>query len=166
MLAGFLILLNFLLVRDKPLPPMWSPDHQVLASTEVPINFVTPEGGNYHALLNGQVVYPVKPKKRGGLYSNWHTFLSDFAWSPDSQNVAFVEKVYDWQYYDPFGRYWDGQTYGKHFFLAILSRNGRTTGYPIAPLSGDIQLHWKGAGDIVLNGQTFDLNSKPPQPIP
>ncbi len=154
------------ILRDTPWPPAWSPDHQVLATSTVPIDFVTPEGGNYHALLNNQVVYPLKVKHRfSGPYSNWHTFLSEFAWSPDSQSVAFVEKIYDWQYSDPFNRYWDGRAYNKKFFLVILSRNGKAVGYQLR-LQKDLQLHWLDSGKIILNGVTFDLKTNPPQTIP
>jgi hypothetical protein len=76
-----------------------------------------------------------------------------------------VEKVYDWQYSDPFNRYWDGRAYNKKFFLVILSRNGKAFGYQLR-LQKDPQLHWLDSGKIILNGVTFDLKTNPPQTIP
>ena len=105
----FILLLSPLIVRDQPLAPAWAPDHQALATTKVSEAFATPEGGNYQLLLNGQLVYPKKPKHSWfHAYEDQHTFLSKLAWSPDSRRLALVEKVYDWEYTDPYNRYFDG----------------------------------------------------------
>ncbi len=86
------------IVRDQPLAPAWSPDHQIVATTKVPQAFVTPEGGNYSLLFNGKLVYLPRAKRSWfSAYEHWHSFLSPLAWSPDSQRVAFVEKIYSWE---------------------------------------------------------------------
>ena len=128
--------------------------------------FATPEGGNYQLLLNGQLVYPKKPKHSWfHAYEDQHTFLSKLAWSPDSRRLALVEKVYDWEYTDPYNRYFDGTVSRMGFYLAIIDREGRVSGYKLADVPEDIRLAWPNPQTVVLNDRTFDLRTNLPQPI-
>ncbi len=157
------LLLAAALIRDQPLSPTRSPNGQILGTTEVPQSFVTPEGGNYKLLLNGVLVYPAKPKRfHFSAYENWHTFLSAMAWSPDSQYVAFVEKIYNWEYTDPYGRYFDGRASNRRFVLAIISREGKPRGYQLKGEPETYNLRWIGPGQIAFEGRTYDLESHPP----
>ena len=40
-------------------------------------------------------------------------------WSPDGRRVALVEKVFDWEYLDPFGRYFDGESSDVQYCVVI-----------------------------------------------
>ena len=163
----FLFLLAFVVLNPTtPLAPAWSPDHGYLASTKVGQRFVTPEGGNYKLLLNGKLVYPTKVAH--GLlsaYKDQHTFLSELEWSPDSRHIAFIEKIYDWEYYDPYNRYWDGWASKMRYYLAVVSTDGTAKGYRLPEAPQSLSLEWLAAGRIVYNGHTFDLATNPPQPI-
>ncbi len=154
-----------LMVRDHPLPPVWSPDHQVLATTKVPVAFVTPEGGNYSLLLNDTLVYPMEKKHWWfSGYSHWHTFLSDLVWSPDSRRVAFVEKVYDWSYLDPYNRDFEGEATNKRFYLTVVSRDGKVGRYLLDGRSDQISLRWQGPNKLCLNDEAFDIQKASPDP--
>ncbi len=153
-------------VRDQPLQPSWSPDHKILATTKVPLSFATPEGADYSLLLNGELLYPPKVKRSWfAARDQWHTFLSELTWSPDSRAVAFVEKVYRWQYSDPYNRDFDGTVSQEHVYLAIVSREGKATGYELDPAPQEVQLSWPQAQRIVINGRAFNLETNPPEPI-
>ena len=161
-----LLLFAAVLIHDQPLSPARSPDGQILATTEVPQTFVTPEGGNYKLLLNSVLAYPPKPKRSlFSAYQNWHTFLSPLAWSPDSRYVAFAEKIYNWEYLDPYGRNFDGIASKKRVVLAIVSRDGRAKGYRLGGEWENMQLSWIGPGQIAFDGKTYDLATHPPEPI-
>lgn len=153
---------------DGPLPPAWSPDHQILATTTAPQRFVTPEGANYTLLLNGQAVYPKPRKSRWhwfSAYENQHTFLTRLEWSPDSQNIAFFEKVYDWEYGDERGRDFDGWVSGKRYYLAVVSRAGNALGYEIAKPPTAPEVYWRGPSTVGLNEQIFSIQTDPPKLI-
>jgi hypothetical protein len=163
----FLLVLAFVVLNPtNPLAPAWSPNHEYLATTKVGQRFVTPEGGNYKLFLNGKLFYPTKVAH--GLFSAYkdqHTFLSELEWSPDSRHVAFIEKIYDWEYYDPYNRYWDGWASKMRYYLAIVSTDGTAKGYRLPEAPQSLSLAWLAAGRIVYNGHTFDLATNPPQPI-
>ena len=151
---------------SRPLAPAWSPNGQILASTKVPEQFVTPEGGNYKLLMNGKLVYPAKvPHGWFSAYKDQHTFLSPLVWSPNSQDVAFLEKVYDWEYYDPYNFYWEGRASKLRYYLAIVSADGRAFGYRLTQVPDDIELEWRGPEQLELDGRTLNLQTNPPQPI-
>jgi hypothetical protein len=154
------------IVPTTPLVPVWSPNHRFLASTQVPQRLVTPEGGNYELLLNGKLVYPSR-RHRGFLsaYQDQHTFLSELAWSPNSDRVAFVEKIYDWQYLDPYNGSFDGWATSMQYFLAIVSSRGEAKGYRLNQVPAHFSVRWLGPNRVELNGLTFDLEANPPQPI-
>jgi hypothetical protein len=147
-------------VPDRPIVPAWSPDHEVLATTKVPQAFVTPEGGNYRLLLNGKVVYPTKAKRIWfSTYENQHTFLSPLEWSPDSQHLAFVEKVYDWEYTDPYNRDFTGRVSNLRFYLVVVSRDGQVSRYPLGPVPQELNLRWTEEDQIILNKRRFDIRT-------
>ena len=162
-----LLLLFFWQPGYGPLAPAWSPDHQVLATTRVSERFATPEGANYTLLFNGRVVYPKPNKKSGGFsaYQNQHTFLSELEWSQDSQNLAFIEKIYDWEYSDPYNSNFDGRVSNERYYLVILSRAGDAAGYRIQRAPTNPTVVWQGPSKVDINGQVFDLHANPPSPI-
>lgn len=161
-----LLLLSFWQPGAAPLLPAWSPDHQILATTKVSERFVTPEGANYTLLLNGHVVYP-KPEKSHGFsaYKDQYTFLTELKWSPESQKLAFFEKVYDWEYRDPYNRDFEGSASKKRYYLAIVSRSGIAAGYRIDRVPTNPRIDWHGASKVALNGRIFDLKVNPPGSI-
>jgi len=160
----FLLLLS--LFGNGPLVPAWSPDHQILATTKVSERFVTPEGPNYTLLLNGCVVYP-KPKKARwfSAYKNQHTFLTELHWSPDNQSVAFFEKVYDWEYSDPYNRDFEGSVSNKRYYVAIVSRTGKAVGYPVVRAPKNPHIDWRSPARLAFSGRIFDLQTDPPESI-
>ena len=149
------------------LDPAWSPDREVLATTKVSDRFATPEGANYALLLNGRMVYPKPTKKSSAFsaYQNQHTFLTELAWSPDSQNLAFLEKIYDWEYSDPYNGYFDGSVSNERYYLVIISRKGEAAGYVMQRVSANSKVVWRAASKVAVNGQVFNLDAKPPSPI-
>ena len=151
---------------NRALQPAWSPDHQVLATAEVSQRFVTPEGAGCHLLLNQHRVYPPKKRKWFAGYDGVHTFLSELSWSPDSQRVAFVEKIYDWEYTDPFNYDFAGTLKKQKFYLVLVSKDGRTAGYALPPNPDSATLHWLTADQLALGKHTYDLETNPPKPIP
>jgi hypothetical protein len=155
-----------LIVQDRPFSPAASPDHQILATTKVDEGFVTPEGANYKLLLNGHLVYPGKRKHVWfHAYEDQHTFLSDLTWSPDSQHLAFAEKVYDWEYLDPYNRYFDGTVSKESFYLVIVARDGTVRGYQLLGVPGRDDPRWQDSHTVVLNQRPFDLQTNAPTPI-
>jgi hypothetical protein len=152
---------------SRPLPPAWSPDHSILATTRVDERFVPPPGAGYCLVLNSRPVYPSQCAKHRyrPTYTGIHTFLSDLAWSPDSCKVAFVEKIYDWEYIDPWNQYFDGAITHQKFFLAVVSKDGTTVGYALDGLPQQMQPRWDDSNRVTLNGRTYDLRSDLPKAI-
>ena len=163
----FLLLLSAAAVHCQPLPPVWSPDGKTVAAAEVEQRYVTPNGAGFILLLNGKPVYPAK-RKHGWLtgYDDIHTLLSELVWSPDSQNVAFLEKVYDWEYLDPFNGYFDGAVTRQRFYLAIVSKEGHVKDYRLKTMPGQPNLHWQDAETLSLHEHTFQMAGHPPSSIP
>lgn len=160
------ILLFSIVAPTTPLVPVWSPDHQFLATTKVQQRLVTPEGGNYKLLINGKLVYPTKT--RHGLFSAYkdqHTFLSELAWSPDNQDLAFIEKIYDWEYLDPYNSDFAGWASNMRYYLTIVSPDGVAKGYRLDHVPADFDVQWVGPDRVELNDRIFDLRANPPQPI-
>ena len=148
----------------RPLSPAWSPDHLILATTRAPQRFVTPEGADYTLLLNGRVVYPIRKKHHWlSTYENQHTFLSELVWSPDSSCIAFVEKVYGWEYADPFNSDFEGWATDKRFYLTVVSRTKQVIRYGIDHVQLPVALSWQDPDRIDLNGRIFDLRTDSPQ---
>jgi hypothetical protein len=52
------------------------------------------------------------------------------ALAPDHTQVSFLEKIFDWEYYDPFGRNFDGEARNVRDYLMIASED-HAAGYPI-----------------------------------
>lgn len=146
----------------------WSPDHQTLARVKTEKWFATPDGANSCLYFNAQPVYPPKHCTPGpkATYRNIHTFLSSPEWSPDGRRVALVEKVFDWEYLDPFGRYFDGESSDVRYYLVIAAADGSVTGYPLKAIGEHPQLEWRNDSELTLNGQSYDLTAQPPAPIP
>lgn len=148
--------------------PRWSPDHKTLVRVETEQLFATPDGANSCLYFNAQAVYPARhctPRPKS-TYRHIHTFVSPPEWSPDSRKVALVEKIFDWEYYDPFGRYLDGESSDVHYYLVIAGIDGAVLGYPLKGIGQQPQLQWQSNSLITLNGQSYDLAAHPPLSIP
>jgi hypothetical protein len=156
--------------KDKKEPGLngeWSPDHKTLAGVESQQSLATPAGANFCLYFNSQPVYPndCKPWPKA-TYTNIHSFLSAPEWSPDGRSVAFVEKIFDWEYSDFFGGYWDGRVSDVRYYLVIASTDYTALGYALKQAPEQPSLLWQGSSQLVLNGQTYDLSAHPPTPIP
>ena len=101
-----------------------------------------------------------------GIYDGIHTFLSPPEWSPDSRKVAIVARIFDWEYTDPFGKYFDGTVSKDRYYLAIASLDQLTVGYPLKSPVTNPKLAWLTNSRLTLDGQTFDLDAEPPGSIP
>ena len=143
----------------------WSPDRRTLADVKLDVMFGTPAGQNSCLLLNGQAIYPRRCDHAKETYSHIHTFLSPLVWSPDSGKVAFVEKIFDWEYEDPFLRYFDGEASDVHYYLVIASEQG-AAGYRLDPVAAEQVPAWQTNSRLLLGSQALDLESQPPAPIP
>jgi hypothetical protein len=149
----------------------WSPDHKTLARIDVAQLIGTPQGSNSCLYLGARAVYPVVHPKDcqphpKGIYDGIHTFLSPPEWSPDSRRVAIVVRIFDWEYTDPFGRYWEGTLSKDRYYLAIASLDQLTVGYPLKSPVTNPKLAWLTNSRLTLDGQTFDLDAEPPGSIP
>jgi hypothetical protein len=149
----------------------WSPDHGTLARVEIAQLIGTPEGSNSCLYFGPRAVYPaIHPKDcephPKGIYDGIHTFLSPPEWSPDSRKVAIVARIFDWEYTDPFGKYFDGTVSKDRYYLAITSLDQPTVGYPLKSVVSNPKLTWLSNSQLTLDGQTFDLDAQPPGPIP
>ncbi len=143
----------------------WSPDRKTLAGVKLDVMFGTPVGQNSCLLLNGQAIYPTGCDHAKETYSHIHTFLSPPAWSPDSSKVALVEKIFDWEYEDPFARYFDGEASNVRYYLVIASEHG-AAGYHLDPVVAEQVPAWQTNSRLMLGNQALDLESQPPTPIP
>ena len=156
--------------KDKKEPGLngvWSPNHKTLAGIESQQSLATPAGANFCLYFNSQPAYPndCKPWPKA-TYTNIHSFLSQPEWSPDGRSVAFVEKIFDWEYSDFFGGYWDGTASDVRYYLVIASIDHTVLGYALKHVPEQPILRWQGGPQVVLNEQTFDLTMNPPTPIP
>lgn len=143
----------------------WSPDHKTLADVKLDVMFGTPVGENSCLLLNGQAIYPSGCDHAKETYSHIHTFLSAPVWSPDSSKVAFVEKIFDWEYTDPFLRYFDGEASNMRYYLVIASDHS-AMGYRLNPVAAQQVPAWQTNSRFMLGSQVFDIESQPPIPMP
>lgn len=144
----------------------WSPDGKAVADVKLDVMFGTPVGENSCLFLNGLAVYPAGCDHARESYSHIHTFLTPVLWSPDSAKVAFVEKIFDWEYADPFLRYFDGAASDVHYDLVIASIDHTASGYPLSPADAQQTPVWQTNSRLMLGNQSFDLQSRPPSPIP
>lgn len=151
---------------------VWSPDHKTQARIEVAELIGTPEGANSCLYLDSRVVYPTakhkdcNPRPRD-IYDGVHVFLTPPEWSPDGSKVALISRIFDWEYMDPFGKYFDGTLTNDRYFLVIASVDQATIGYPLkSALGNSPTLQWVGENRLAVDGQMFDLTAQPPTPIP
>jgi hypothetical protein len=144
---------------------IWSPDHQTLADVKLDVMFGTPAGANSCLFLNGTAVYPAGCDHAKESYSHIHTFILPLVWSADGSKVAFVEKIFDWEYWDPFLRYFDGETSNVHYYLVVASA-GRAGSYGISALSAQQVPVWQSNSRLQLGDMTYDLDASPPSSIP
>lgn len=143
----------------------WSPDHQTLADVKLGVMFGTPAGENSCLFLNATAVYPAGCDHQKESYSHIHTFVLPLLWSADGSKVAFVETIFDWEYLDPFLRYFDGEAGNVHHYLVIASA-GHTGGYPINSAASQQVPVWQSNSRLQLGDMTYELDSNPPSSIP
>jgi hypothetical protein len=151
---------------EGPLPAVWSPDHQVLATTKIDERSVTPEGADYTLFMNGRRVYPSKPRHAFIAYPDEHTFRSNLRWSPDGQHLAFTEEVYDWHYLDPYNSDFNGYASDKRYFLVVVTRDGKPAGYRLSDIPPGAEPRWDGPHTVSFAARDFDLRTDPPGKIP
>jgi hypothetical protein len=157
----------------------WSPDKQTLAHVGVVQKYGTPEGNDYCLLMNGRSAYPTNctfegrlsptaPGRHRSANSNsgfFHSFFPEFAWSPDSQRLAFLEKTFEWEYIDPFNAYWDGTVSKLRYYLVIVPVNGGAYAYSLHEIAPTVKLAWTSDTELTLDRETFNLRTNAPQPI-
>jgi len=143
----------------------WSPDHQTLADVKLDVKFGTPAGENSCLFLNGTAVYPAGCDHAKESYSRIHTFILPLVWSADGSKVALVEKIFDWEYIDPFLRYFDGEASNLHYYLVIASAD-RAAGYAINTMAAQQVPVWQSSSRLTLGDTPYDLDSHPPPSIP
>ena len=143
----------------------WSPDHQTLADVKLDVMFGTPAGANSCLFLNGTAVYPAGCDHARESYSHIHTFILPLVWSADGSKVALVEKIFDWEYFYPFLRYFDGETSNVHYYLVIASA-GHAGGYAINSAASQQVPVWHSNARLQLGDVTYELDSNPPSSIP
>jgi len=144
---------------------IWSPDHQTLANVKLDVMFGTPAGANSCLFLNGTAVYPAGCDHAKESYSHIHTFILPLVWSADGSKVAFVEKIFDWEYWDPFLRYFDGETSKVHYYL-VVALAGHFGGYAINSSASQQVPVWQSSSRLQLGDMTYDLDANPPSSIP
>ena len=148
-----------------------SPDQKTQARIEVAKLIGTPEGDNSCLYLDSRVVYPTNRKicnpRPRDIYDGVHVFLTAPEWSPNSRKVAIVARIFDWEYMDPYGRYFDGTLTNDRYFLVIAPLDQSAAGYPLKPsLNNPPRLEWMGDNRLAVDGQAFDLAEEPPAAIP
>jgi hypothetical protein len=143
----------------------WSPDRKTLANVKLDVRFGTPAGQRSCLFLNERALYPPGCDHAKESYNNIHTFLLPLVWSADGSKAAFVERIFDWEYYDPFGRYFDGEAKNVRYYLVIASKD-HAAGYPIDAVAAQQIPAWQGNSHLMLGNMTYDLDSLPPAPIP
>jgi hypothetical protein len=143
----------------------WSPDHKTLANVKLDVKFGTPAGENSCLFLNATAVYPAGCDHAKESYSHIHTFILPLIWSVDGSKVAFVEKIFDWEYFDPFLRYFDGEASNVHYYLVIASA-GNAGGYAIRSVAAQQVPAWQSNSRLQLGDMTYELNSSAPSSIP
>jgi hypothetical protein len=143
----------------------WSPDHKTLADVKLDVMFGTPAGENSCLFLNATAVYPAGCGHAKESYSHIHTFILPLVWSADGSKVAFVEKIFDWEYFDPFLRYFDGETSNVHYYVVIATA-GYAGGYAINSVAAQQVRVWQSNSRLQLGDMTYDLDSNPPSSIP
>jgi hypothetical protein len=154
----------------------WSPDGQTLAHFGVLQRYTAPDGDNCCLLFNDTTVYPpgcrFDGENRGPQQNHTRplaairTFFPPLVWSPDSRKLAFVEKVYNWHYGDPYNRDLYGRASEVRYYLAIITEGQPAVGYTIPNPHGDTRVAWINDSVIVAGGQQYDLSSHPPVAIP
>ena len=160
----------------------WSPDRRMLARVGIYERFGTPAGLNSCLYFNYESVFPqgcdfqdilhnshvslkagTKGSKPG--YTNIHTINGPLAWAPDSEHLAFILKVFNWQYSDPYSRYLDGVESAVRYYLAVASPRGGVLGCSLATSPGRAEIEWLSSTEVALNGVKYDVQAPSFAPI-
>lgn len=154
----------------------WSPDGQTLAHFGVLQIYTAPNGDNCCLFFNDATVYPrdchFDGDKRAPAshhtrpLTSIHTFFPPLAWSPDSHKLAFLEKVYNWHYGDPYNRDFNGSASEVRYYLAIVAAGKPEIGYSVSDPHGNLRVAWIDDVAIEAAGRRYDLSSNPPYAIP
>jgi len=153
----------------------WSPDRRILAHVGPLMHFAAVH--DYCVLFNETKAYPkgcpeakvLKSRSRPDTftYRDIHTVLSDFVWSPDGRELAFVVDVYDFDWSDEGTDHEAREDRNHRSFLALVSGDRPAVGFRITDSMSEPKLKWLDNSRIELgSGAHFDLAANPPAPIP
>ena len=116
-----------------------SPDGKHVAHVGPYPHFAPPPAQSNYLQIDKLTVYPLpkgerpseqRPEVARQGRTGWtgiHNFFSDFFWSPDSERVAFVDGLSDW---DEAAGARDGFT-DVRYFVVVVSRSGRAEIFPL-----------------------------------
>ncbi len=126
-----------------------SPDGKLVAHVGPIIHFAPPFAQSNYLLVDNTIVYPlpagINPvqwklsespdvvERQGPKHIGIHGFVPQFAWSPGSTRVAFVDCVFDWietGKVDPGGSPFGNET-NRHCSLAVVSLSGAFVLFPL-----------------------------------
>jgi hypothetical protein len=154
----------------------WSPDRQTLAHFGVLQLYTAPEGDNCCLLFNSATVYPfgchfdgeqrVPGSNRTRPLASIHTFFPPLVWSSDGLKLAFLEKVYNWHYGDPYNRDFYGRASEVRYYLAIITAGRPAVGYSVPDPKGNLKIAWINDSAVEAAGRRYDLSSNTPYAIP
>jgi hypothetical protein len=104
--------------------------------------------------------------QEGPKYTGIHDFMPGIFWAPDSDRIALIDCTYDWKPNHPESLSGgDGEYSNRQCSLAVVSKNGEASLFPLAYLSADdlrkVSISWTNARQLVLNtgklAKTFNV---------
>jgi hypothetical protein len=99
-------------------------------------------------------------RRSAGFHHEVYTFLSPLVWSPDSNHMAVVAKVFDWEYTDPYNGYFGGSASTMRYYAVVASRDGSFVDYPLSGSQDQALVHWNNPNELVVNGETVNLAAR------
>jgi hypothetical protein len=142
-----------------------SPDYTKVAHVGWIIHFAPPWVKSEYLQVGNTILYPLPPgmkpveqkplemapgvvERRGLVYTGVHEFRSDFAWSPDSRNIGFIDCLVDYRLRDDSQEAFNegGTEENLRCFAVAVGPDGafRRTGVPSGSYQ-DFQVKWTGA---------------------
>jgi hypothetical protein len=132
-----------------------SPDRKKVAHVGRIPHFAPPYAKSEYLQIDHMTIYPL-PKgispveqmelpewakvvhQKGLIYQGIHEFMPWMYWSPDSQRIALVDCVYDWQANSIESQSErDGEESNRRCSLVVVSRNGEAVVFALNDLSGE-----------------------------